>query len=180
MLAGGAHPTATITGTIGSSAQGPFPLLPSPLAPLVSTSRKIIRRYKWLQVALIYSDDCWDGWMDGMDGTIDSTFNPSPPSSPLLMSPPSHLNQPELIRRYKWQQVALIYSDDRFGRNGVTALALQLLSIHAEADVAARVAIPLSATDKAIHQHMSALKSLDVAVYVLHTSPIIVSAVVAA
>ncbi|CAI7912154.1 unnamed protein product, partial [Closterium sp. NIES-53] len=86
----------------------------------------------------------------------------------------------ELIRRYKWQQVALIYSDDRFGRNGVTALALQLLSIHAEADVAARVAIPLSATDKAIHQHMSALKSLDVAVYVLHTSPIIVSAVVAA
>ncbi|CAI5522821.1 unnamed protein product [Closterium sp. Naga37s-1] len=103
------------------------------------------------------------------------TIAPSSANHPLPPSP--CVNQSELIRHYKWQQVALVYSDDRFGHNGVTALALELLSIHAEADVAARVAIPLSATDAAIHEHMSALKS---AVYVLHASPTILSAVVAA
>ncbi|CAI5536331.1 unnamed protein product [Closterium sp. Naga37s-1] len=86
----------------------------------------------------------------------------------------------QLIKRYKWQQVALIYSDDRFGRNGMAALALQLLSIHADAEVAVRVAIPTSATGEAIHDQMSPLLLLDMAVYVLHASPSVFSAVIEA
>ncbi|CAI5980736.1 unnamed protein product, partial [Closterium sp. NIES-65] len=87
---------------------------------------------------------------------------------------------PELIKHYKWQQVALIYSDDRFGRNGVAALTSQLITIRAEADVAVRVAIPLSATDEAIHDYISSLVPLDVAVYVLHASATVFSTVVEA
>ncbi|CAI5487964.1 unnamed protein product [Closterium sp. Naga37s-1] len=89
-------------------------------------------------------------------------------------------HMPELIKRYKWQQVALIYSDDRFGRNGVAALTSQLLTIRAEADVAVRVAIPRSATDEAIHDYISSLVPLDVAVYVLHASATVFSTVVEA
>ncbi|CAI5981921.1 unnamed protein product [Closterium sp. NIES-65] len=87
---------------------------------------------------------------------------------------------PELIKHYKWQQVALIYSDDRFGRNGVAALTSQLITIRAEADVAVRVAIPRSATDEAIHDYISSLVPLDVAVYVLHASATVFSTVVEA
>ncbi|GJP52313.1 hypothetical protein CLOM_g11439 [Closterium sp. NIES-68] len=76
-----------------------------------------------------------------------------------------------LIKHYKWKQVALIYSDDRFGRNGVAALSTQLLSIKAEADVVARVPIPPSATRDGVQGLMSSLLLLDVAVYVLHASP---------
>ncbi|CAI5529951.1 unnamed protein product, partial [Closterium sp. Naga37s-1] len=86
----------------------------------------------------------------------------------------------ELIKRYKWQEVALIYSDDRFGRNGVAALTSHLLTIRAEADVAVRVAIPLSATDEAIHGYISSLVPLDVAVYVLHASATVFFTVVEA
>ncbi|CAI5501802.1 unnamed protein product [Closterium sp. Naga37s-1] len=76
-----------------------------------------------------------------------------------------------LLLRYKWRQFVAVYTDNRFGRNGITALMTYLLEKKASyVHIAQRVPVKSTWTSDDVAQALAASKAVDSSVYVLHAS----------
>ncbi|CAI5516269.1 unnamed protein product [Closterium sp. Naga37s-1] len=76
-----------------------------------------------------------------------------------------------LLLRYKWRQFVAVYTDNRFGRNGITALMTYLLEKKASyVHIAQRVPVKSTWTADDVAQALAASRAVDSSVYVLHAS----------
>ncbi|CAI5969429.1 unnamed protein product [Closterium sp. NIES-64] len=76
-----------------------------------------------------------------------------------------------LLLRYKWRQVVAVYTDNHFGRNGITALVTYLLADKAlDVHIVQRVPVKSTWTADDVAQALAASKAVDSSVYVLHAS----------
>ncbi|CAI5529954.1 unnamed protein product [Closterium sp. Naga37s-1] len=86
----------------------------------------------------------------------------------------------DILAIYQWKAFIAIHSDDRYGGNGITALEACVLALNQGISMAHRVAITPGSTAAEVQQRLQVLLEVDTAVYVLHASTAVATAVILA